>query len=55
MSYEKVSTSFRGLISELSSVAIPKNVQEALVVPEWKEAVYEEMRALEKVVVEFSF
>ena len=27
---------------------VPKNIQEALTVPKWKEAVYEEMRALEK-------
>ena len=29
-------------------MVIPNNVQEALKVPEWREAIFEEMRALEK-------
>ena len=32
----------------MSSVVIANSVQEALNVPEWKEVVFEEMRALEK-------
>ena len=32
----------------MSSVVIPNNVQEVLNVPEWKKAIFEEMRALEK-------
>lgn len=39
---------FFAFTSHLSSVEIPKNVQEALQVPEWKKAISEEMRALEK-------
>ena len=35
-------------ISQLSSVEIPKNVQDALNIPKWKKTVLEEMRALEK-------
>ena len=35
-------------ISQLSSVDVPKNTQEALSGPKWKEAVFEEMKALEK-------
>ena len=31
-------------ISQLSSVDVPKNTQEALSVPKWKEAVFEEMK-----------
>ncbi|KAK2973611.1 hypothetical protein RJ640_027521 [Escallonia rubra] len=39
---------FCAFTSHLSSVEIPKTVQDALQVPEWKEAILEEMRALEK-------
>ncbi|WKA00381.1 hypothetical protein VitviT2T_018738 [Vitis vinifera] len=39
---------FFAFTSHLSLVEIPKNVQEALQVPEWKKAIFEEMRALEK-------
>ena len=35
-------------ISQLSSVDVHKNTQEALSGPKWKEAVFEEMKALEK-------
>ncbi|KAH9698542.1 protein kinase domain-containing protein [Citrus sinensis] len=35
-------------LRKVSSVVIPKSVYEALNVPEWKEAMLEEMRALEK-------
>ena len=27
---------------------IPRNIEEALMIPKWREAVYEEMRALQK-------
>jgi len=37
--------------SHLSSIEIPKNVQEALQVHEWKKAISEEMRALEKKII----
>ena len=46
--YEKISPSFYAFTTQLSCVEIPKNVQDALRVPEWKEAILEEMRALEK-------
>jgi len=48
VSYKNLSPSFFAFTSHLSSVEIPKNVQEALQVPEWKKAISEEMRALEK-------
>ena len=34
--------------SNMSSVVVPKLVQEALITPEWKNAVMEEIKALEK-------
>ena len=46
--YEKISPSFYAFTTQLSCVEIPKNVQDALRVPEWKEAILEEMRALKK-------
>lgn len=48
VSYSKLSSSFAAFTSKLSTVEIPKNIQEALKIPKWKEAVLEEMRALEK-------
>lgn len=48
ISYKNVTPSFRAFISQVSRVVIPNNVQEALKVPEWREATFEEMRALEK-------
>jgi hypothetical protein len=35
-------------LSSVVCVEIPKNVQDALEIPKWREAVLEEMRALEK-------
>lgn len=37
-SYLNLSSSFAAFTSHLSSVEIPKNVQQALEVPKWKEA-----------------
>ncbi|KAL9434214.1 hypothetical protein AB3S75_028943 [Citrus x aurantiifolia] len=48
ISYKNISSSYCAFISQVSSVVIPKSVYEALNVPEWKEAMLEEMRALEK-------
>jgi hypothetical protein len=48
ISYSNLSSSFSTFTSKLSSVEIPKNVQDALEIPKWREAVLEEMRALEK-------
>lgn len=48
VSYSNLSSSFVAFTSQLSSIEIPKNVQEALKVPKWKESILEEMGALEK-------
>ena len=48
VSYDKLSPTFLAFTSQLSSVEIPKKVQEALRVLEWRKAIEEEMRALEK-------
>ena len=48
ISYSNLSSSFSAFTSKLSSVEIPKNVQDALEIPKWREAVLEEMKALEK-------
>ena len=48
VSYDKLSPSFFAFTSQLSSVEIPRDVQEALQVPEWRNAIDEEMSALEK-------
>ena len=46
-SYHRLSTTMRAFTANLSSVEIPKDIQEALAIPEWKQVVLEEMRALE--------
>ena len=48
VSYGKLNNSFRAFTANLSCTSIPNNVQEALDIPEWKNAVFEEMRALHK-------
>lgn len=48
VNYEHLSSSMRALVSNLTGIQIPKDVQEALKIPEWKEAIMDEMRALEK-------
>ena len=48
MSYNKLSNVFSAFTSSLTSIKFPKNVQEALVVPGWRGAVMEEMKALKK-------
>lgn len=48
VSCENLSPTFRAFTSELTKTEIPKDIQAALRVPEWKEAVLEEMKALEK-------
>ena len=49
VSYHRLSTSLKAFVTHLDSKkAMPKNVYEALKIPEWREAVMEEMRALEK-------
>ncbi|KAL3520399.1 hypothetical protein ACH5RR_018548 [Cinchona calisaya] len=48
VSCENLSPMFSAFTPQLSSVEIPKNVQDALKVPEWKQAILEEMTALKK-------
>ncbi|OIS96452.1 putative mitochondrial protein, partial [Nicotiana attenuata] len=48
VSFKNLSQKFSAFSSQLSSVEIPRNVQDALKVSEWKEAILEEMMALEK-------
>ena len=47
-SYHRLSSSFSACSSHLSSIEIPKNVQEAFGDPRWKTTVVEEVKALEK-------
>ena len=48
MSYKKLSPSLCAFITNLSHEEISKNIQEAMMVPQWKADVLEEMRALKK-------
>jgi hypothetical protein len=48
VSSHKLSKSYASFVSQLSSISIPSNVQEALADPRWTEAMVEEMAALEK-------
>jgi hypothetical protein len=44
MSYNALSPRFRVFTSHLDSTKIPRNVQEALEIPKWRDAVLEEMK-----------
>lgn len=48
VSYNNLSPSLYAFVTQLSGVVIPNNVHEALKVLQWKEAIFEEMKALEK-------
>jgi len=48
VSYAALTPSYHTFVTNLDSIKIPNNVHEALAVPEWKQAVMEEMQALEK-------
>ena len=48
VSFENLSSSYRAFVSRLSSIKIPKSVQEALSDENWKKAMLEEMNALKK-------
>ncbi|XP_028086199.1 uncharacterized protein LOC114287116 [Camellia sinensis] len=48
ISYDKLSPSFRAFTSSITEIPIPQNIQEAFKSPQWKAAVNEEVRALEK-------
>ncbi|XP_073129675.1 uncharacterized protein [Henckelia pumila] len=48
VSYSNLSSSFRTFTVSLSSIKIPRSVQEALIVPEWRKDILEEMHALKQ-------
>ena len=48
VSNNTLSAKYRAFTTNLDRIQIPKNIQEALKIPEWKEVVIEEIRALEK-------
>ncbi|KAA0050819.1 Beta-galactosidase [Cucumis melo var. makuwa] len=48
VSYDNLSPQFRAFTASLDSTIIPKNIYTALECPEWKNAVMEKMKALEK-------
>ncbi|KAL0549431.1 hypothetical protein IC582_013913 [Cucumis melo] len=48
VSYDNLSPQFRAFTASLDSTIIPKNIYTALECPKWKNAVMEEMKALEK-------
>ena len=48
MSYNALSAKCRAFTTNLDRIQIPKNIQEALEIPKWREVVMEEIRALEK-------
>ena len=48
VSYKNLSPCLHAFVTQLSHVEIPKSIKDAMQVPEWKDVVLEEMRALEK-------
>jgi len=48
VSYQHLSSPYRFFVSKLSSVSVPRNLQEALIDPKWRTAMHEEMEALHK-------
>lgn len=48
LSYHRLSDSHKAFTSNISHVFVPRNINEALADPNWKLAVFEEMRALHK-------
>ena len=48
MSKHRLSESNKSFVNQLSTIAIPNSVQEALVDPRWKAAMNEEMKSLQK-------
>jgi len=47
-SSDKLSQSYASFVSQLSSISIPSNIQEALTYPRWTKAMVDEMSALEQ-------
>ena len=49
VSYHRLYSSFKAFVTGLLSFdSVPRNIHEALMIPKWREVVYEEMRALQK-------
>ncbi|KAL6333802.1 hypothetical protein AAG906_028988 [Vitis piasezkii] len=48
VSYDNLSPSFHAFTTNLSRIDVPRTIEDALAVPEWKNDVLEEMQALEK-------
>ncbi|XP_024024098.1 uncharacterized protein LOC112092356 [Morus notabilis] len=48
VSQENLTNGFQAFVSNLNNIEILKNVQKALAIPEWRNVVMEEMRALKK-------
>ena len=48
LNYEKVSPEYMTFLLQIQDIPIPKQSQEAMRTPKWKEAMDEEMRALMK-------
>ena len=48
MSYNALYAKCRAFTTNIDRIQIPKNIQETLEIPEWRETVMEEIRALEK-------
>ncbi|CAN1791793.1 Retrovirus-related Pol polyprotein from transposon TNT 1-94, partial [Linum perenne] len=48
VSYKKLSGGYKGFIGNLDNIEVPETIQQALQHPEWKKAVEEEIKALEK-------
>lgn len=46
LSYGRLSKNHRAFVSQLDDTTIPSNIHEALKDPKWKEAVFEELKAL---------
>ncbi|MCR2848127.1 hypothetical protein, partial [Heyndrickxia coagulans] len=48
IAYDNLSHNHHALVSTFDEIQIPKSIQEALKIPEWREAVEEEAKALKK-------
>lgn len=48
MSYDKLGTQYKSFVSTLTSITIPRNVDEALGSEEWKRVMDEEIEALKR-------
>ncbi|KAL5840222.1 hypothetical protein ACOSQ4_012830 [Xanthoceras sorbifolium] len=48
LSYKGLSLTYKAFVSNLQQIQVPNSIHEALKIPEWKTAILEEIRALEK-------